>query len=303
MQKICLATVLFLCLPFNAVHAQSAIERRVQIAAHQSSLGHKLARTICFVESGVNVRANAILMEQTRAEIEEGITSMMDGGGPHNLSPEEDWTTRTMYKGLKSNWKLMYASLLDYAQTGSIETNDLFELAVRAKSTEKMWTNILNRMERRLANPEDNSRQDLIRLAHSAGAQGTHLQNAGKLACLLHMDPSNERAPELQAELKQAIDQFDTSAFALTFSSSKQELIAPPTDLLQYENFQHWQHWASMRPVFINFSQDNGAADKEALRNLSFDIETMNVNLALTSEYYTDFLVAQAFSAAGFDFD
>jgi hypothetical protein len=304
MQKICLALLLSLFLPFTAAHAQSSVEMRVHIAAHQSSLGHKIVRSMCFIEAGIDVESNLQIIHRTRAEMDDGIHSMMDGGGIHRLEAEDDWTTRTMYKGLKNAWQGLRKGVDAYLETEAIETDTLFALAKKGTSVDKMWANILKRTERRLADPDDSSKQNLIRLAHAAGAQGAFLQNAGKLACLLHQDQEHEMAPQYRAELKAAVDAFDASAFALTFSSAELELIAPPSEILQYEAFQQWQSWNSVRSVFLDFSHKHPPSDTDvdALRNLSFDIETMNRDLAITSLHYKEFLIAEAFAAAGFDF-
>jgi len=286
-------------------HAHSSIETRVYIAAHQSALGHRMVRAMCFVAAGIDPHDNTEIILETRDEMEDGILSMMNGGGKYQLAAEDDWTTRTMYKGLANAWKGLRSGSDTFLENKTIDLDELYTLSVKAKSVQKMWTNILNRTERRLANAEDNSRQNVIRLAHAAGAQEAHLQEAGKLACMLFLDQHHEQAEQSREFLTAAVSEFDTSAFALTFSSADLGFVPPPSDEIQQENFSNWVVWNTMYQIFQNFSQIHRETNKDelALRNLSFDIESMARNLSITSEHYRDFLIAQAFSSTGFSFN
>lgn len=273
--------------PLSAAETQSVEDQlkvRIDVAGRQRMLSQRMVRTACNAQLGVNRDQNITVLLTSKFLFDSTLKSLRNGGGPEEFAPETDEVTLALISEIEEVWDVFKDQVTD-AKKGKLEGYSDFsvmsEVSLRLLKTSNA---LVQNFEDRYAAVAGQDRPELGLMINIAGRQRMLIQKAGKEACLAQMaDTRDEMVPQLE-HLQKTIALFEQSAFGLTFSSPELGLPVPPSAEIENENFNHWQEWSNIVPLFE--SMDVRKLSELELHDLSSGVEFFLSALNTTVQKY-----------------
>ncbi|NVK47386.1 MAG: type IV pili methyl-accepting chemotaxis transducer N-terminal domain-containing protein [Rhodobacteraceae bacterium] len=262
----------------------SELQVRIDVAGRQRMLSQRMVRTACIAEMDVNRDQNITLLLTSKFLFDSTLKALREGGGPDKFQPETDPATLALIAEIEDVWDV-FKHQITAAKKGKLEGYSdyaaLSELSLRLLQTSNA---LVQNLDDRYSALAAQGTPELGRMINIAGRQRMLIQKAGKEACLAQMAGTlDEMTPQLE-QLQKTIALFEQSAFGLAFSSRALDLPAPPSAEIENANFNHWQEWSNIVPLFE--SMDEHKLSELELHELSSSIEFFLSALNTTVQKY-----------------
>lgn len=236
--------------------SSSELQVRIDVAGRQRMLSQRMVRTACNAQLDVNRERNITLLLTSKFLFDSTLKELRNGGGPEKFQPETDPKTLAIISEIEEIWDVFKGRITE-AKKGNLERySDFSALSEMSMHLLKTSNALVENLDDRYSALASQNNPDLGRMINISGRQRMLIQKAGKEACLAQLaDTHHEMAPHLE-QLQKTITMFEKSAFGLAFSSRELGLPAPPTVEIETENFNHWQEWSNLVPLFESLNTE-----------------------------------------------
>lgn len=276
---ICLTVVSSLG-PLRAAEVETSYDQHVLLIGEQSALGHRLVRSICFAQAGIDVARNRRVIEQTRTKISTALLALTEG--TDTISPITNGNIRTQIGSVAMVWKGLDKKAVAFLSGTGLTDEEVLKLTFKSQSLEKLWRNVSQSLELQTSVNQAPEKLARTRIITTATNQSQLLQEAGKEACLIHLAHASQTGQTETAQvesLKGILATFDQNIFDLTFVRPAQSPIAQP-DVLEQAAFNTWQDWVGLETLFQGIIEDPNSQDMiNLLPDMSFGIEFLDTKL------------------------
>lgn len=273
---ICLTVVASIG-PLHAAEVETSYDQHVLLIGEQSALGHRLVRSICFAQAGIDVARNRRVIEQTRTEISLALVALTEGNDA--ISPITNGNIRTQIGSVEMVWKGLDKKVAAFLSDTGLTDEEVLKLTFKSQSLEKLWRNVSQSLELQTSVNQAPEKLVRTRIIATATNQSRLLQEAGKEACLLHLAHGAQAGAAQVEKLKDILATFDQNIFDLTFVRPAQSPIAQP-DVLEQAAFNTWQDWVGLETLFEGVIENpNGQDMIDLLPDMSFGIEFLDTKL------------------------
>lgn len=246
----------------HSVHAgetqisTTELKVRIDVAGRQRMLSQRMVRTACNAQLDVNREQNITLLLTSKFLFDSTLKALRNGGGPDKLQPETDPTTLALISEIEDAWDAFKDQVSDAKKGNMAGYADYSAMSEMSLHLLKTSNALVQNLEARYSTLAPQNNPDIGRMINIAGRQRMLIQKSGKEACLAQLaDTHHEMAPHLE-QLQKTITMFEKSAFGLAFSSRELGLPAPPTVEIETENFNHWQEWSNLVPLFESLNTE-----------------------------------------------
>ncbi|WP_321364720.1 type IV pili methyl-accepting chemotaxis transducer N-terminal domain-containing protein [uncultured Celeribacter sp.] len=264
----------------------TAYERQIQLLGRQAALGHRLVRSMCFAQAGIDMRRNRALVDDSRHEISATLTALKEGDLARGIPAISNSNILTQLSSAEMVWKALDKKAAAFLSGEGLSDEEVLRLTLKSNSLEKLLRNVSQSLE--LKTSVDLSPEALMRsrMIITASDQSRLLQQAGKDACLIYLDRGTDTTHERREGLAANIETFDNNIFNLTFTRPAQSK-APAVPALEQAAFNTWQNWVGLEPLFkVLIAPSNQADLSILLPELSFSIEYMDLQLVETLDIF-----------------
>lgn len=255
-----LTSIVLLFAACSGALADDAVVARLELASAQQMLSQRIVRAACFVAADVDATKNKEIFDTARAEFVAQMATLRDGDPDRGVPPETDETILSMLNAVDGVWQLMEGKVA--ASDGVFNKKLVAQTSVQSLSILTQLKDVIGTYRDALIAkaPENTS---VIEMFVAAGEQGVLIERGSREACMSFLDINGSM---VRPQMQTTVQRFASRAFALAFSSEREGLAAPPTDDIQYVNFQGFQEWSNMEWVFN--SAGKGDAKPEDLAQL-----------------------------------
>lgn len=281
-------------LPFSLAAAEpdmgstsgaTAYERQIQLIGRQSALAHRLVRSMCFAQAGIDVARNRALVADTRREVAAAFVALKAGDPARGIAPITNGNILTQLGSAEMVWNGLDKKAAAFLAEG-MQDEEVLKLTFKSQSLEKLWRSVSQSLELKTSVEMTSDHLMRSRLIVTAGDQSRLLQQAGKDACLLYLDQGAEASAARREDLATDLSTFNQNIFNLTFTRPAQS-DAPPVPALEQAAFNTWQTWVGLEPLFyVLITPSNQANLSALLPELSFSIEYMDLQLVETLDIF-----------------
>ncbi|NVK47451.1 MAG: type IV pili methyl-accepting chemotaxis transducer N-terminal domain-containing protein [Rhodobacteraceae bacterium] len=263
----------------------TSYERQIQLIGRQTALAHRLVRSMCFAQAGIDVKRNRALVADTRREVAAAFVALKEGDPARGIAPITNGNILTQLGSAEMVWNGLDKKAASFLSEG-MQDDEVLKLTFKSQSLEKLWRNVSQSLELKTSvelSPEYLMRS---RLVITAGDQNRLLQQAGKDACLIYLDQGAETNVARREDLSADLSTFNQNIFNLTFTRPAQS-DQPDAPALEQATFSTWQTWVGLEPLFYALITPSNQANLSALLpELSFSIEYMDLQLVETLEIF-----------------
>lgn len=260
-------------------------ERQIQLIGRQTALAHRLVRSMCFVQAGIDVPRNRTLVSDTRREVAAAFMALKEGDPARGIAPISNGNILTQLGSAEMVWNGLDKKAATFLSEG-MQNEEVLKLTFKSQSLEKLWRNVAQSLELKTSVELSPDHLMRSRLIATAGDQSRLLQLAGKDACLIYLDQAEEASTSRREDLATDLSTFNQNIFNLTFTRPAQS-DALPVPALEQAAFNTWQSWVGLEPLFYALiTPSNQAALPALLPELSFSIEYMDLQLVETLEIF-----------------
>ncbi|WP_434288858.1 hypothetical protein [Celeribacter sp. SCSIO 80788] len=262
-------------------------DRQIQLIGRQSSLGHRLVRSLCFAQSGIDTARNLRVMEESRAEIQTALHTLLEGDPTRGIAAIENSNIRTQIGSLERVWSALDTKTTAFLDGAEMSDEEVLKLTFKADSLEKLWRNVSQSLETMTSvdsTPENLAR---ARVIVTATDQNRLLQQAGKDACLIHLSGGPAQAEGPVQDLTAALATFNRNIFDLTFVRPAALDAPPQPEVMEQAAFDTWQIWVGLESLFQGVAQPGEAESLDMLLpEISFSVEYLDQELQDTLEVF-----------------
>jgi|GEM_PF-4911639 hypothetical protein len=262
-------------------------DRQFQLIGRQSSLGHRLVRSMCFAQAGIDTPRNLRVIEESRTEIQAALQTLLEGDPSRNLSPIQNNNIRTQLGSLELVWKALDQKAAAFLSGTAMSDEEVMKLTFKADSLEKLWRNVSQSLE--LKTSVDSTPENLARarIIVTSTDQNRLLQQAGKEACLIHLSGGGVQTEPHVQSLNTALATFDHNIFDLTFVRSAAVDAPPQPEAMEQALFDTWQTWVGLKSLFQGVTHPMDAVSLDMLLpEISFTIEYLDQDLQNTLDVF-----------------
>ncbi|WP_417263285.1 hypothetical protein [Celeribacter sp.] len=261
-------------------------ERQIQLLGRQAALGHRLVRSMCFAQAGIDVKRNRDLVTDTRREVAATLAALKAGDPARGVMPITNGDILTQLSSVEMVWNGLDKKATAFLSDVGLSDEEVLSLESKSQSLEKLLRNVTQSLELRTSvdlPPEALMRSRLI----IAGVdQSRLLQQAGMDACLIYLDRASDTVHTRRESLAKDLQTFGTNIFNLTFTRPAQSK-GPEIPELEQAAFNTWQNWIGLEPLFQILITPSQRADLSMLLpDLSFSIEYMDLQLVETLDIF-----------------
>ncbi|WP_066706209.1 type IV pili methyl-accepting chemotaxis transducer N-terminal domain-containing protein [Celeribacter ethanolicus] len=262
-------------------------DRQIQMIGRQSSLGHRLVRSLCFAQAGIDTARNLRVIEDSRTEVRNTLHTLLEGDPTRGIAAIDNSNIRTQIGSLEKVWNALDKKTTAFLDGTAMSDEEVIKMTFKAESLEKLWRNVSQSLETMTSidsTPENLAR---ARIIVTATDQNRLLQQAGKDACLIHLAGGAAEAGHQVEELNAALATFDRNIFDLTFVRPAAINASPQPEAMEQAAFDTWQTWVGLESLFQGVSHPGKDERLDMLLpEISFTVEYLDQALQDTLEVF-----------------
>ena len=219
---------------------------RIDIAGRQRMLTQRMAKAVCNIHEGHVVDMHLEMLANDYHLFSDTLNILIDGGGEHDLEPENDRRTLEELGHVLTQWARL-SEIVDHAiKTGTVSEEDLGYVSSHDLELLEDSDHAVSLIEQNYANPNTLNMATAITL-NIFGRQRMLAQQSAKGYCYVASGHNNG---EETANLEEARSIFSVSLDAIRFGLPEMGIAPPPTDEIAAQLGVVAEIWQGMDAVF-----------------------------------------------------
>ncbi len=219
---------------------------RIDLAARQRMLTQRIAKSICFIELGINVEVHHEELVNSFQLFDESLEELINGGGVHDIPPEDARRAIEALEAVRAEWEEMRPVMEEVIATDEIsDENEEFILAENLVLLE-LTTAASQAIAQEHANPNETLMAEAVAV-DIAGRQRMLTQKMAKEFCYV---AAGHRVVEEREALKSTVGLFEASLAAITDGMPAAGIVPPPNDEIAAQLAVVAEVWAPMKEIY-----------------------------------------------------
>lgn len=224
---------------------------RIDLAGRQRMLTQRIAKTICFIELGYHVEEHHDMLDADYHLFDETLHLLREGGGEHDLAPEEDRRTLAELDIVFEHWEPFKAEIETILATDHVSPEAEEHIIEENLIMLQDMNDLVSLIEQEYANPHTLEMADAVTLNIFA-RQRMLSQMAAKDFCYVATEHHIE---EERADLAKTQALFTASLGALMNGYEPLGIAPPPTDEIKAQLDVVAGIWGPLDEIFIQVSE------------------------------------------------
>ncbi len=224
----------------------NAAAYRIDIAGRQRMLSQRMAKSICFVELGVDTEAHLASLDSDHTLFTNSLIELVEGGGTRELLPEADARTLAALEIVQDQWTKFNAEVETILQDGTVTSAADERLLEANLALLNAANEAVSLIEQEYTGATSMEMSDAVSV-NLYGRQRMLSQKMAKEFCYI---AAGHRVEEERAILMETVGLFDASLQAITNGMPAMGIIAPPNDEIAAQLGVVAEVWGPLKAIY-----------------------------------------------------